>query len=130
MGDSLGNQNGDGDLKMYIFVNNDLHMTSGKISSQVGHIVHKIVDELVRNGYENFPPSVEYMNYMKWNKNCTKIVLKATEDQLKELLKLSNTRSFYDGNKTTQVPEGSLTVVGFFPCVNIDGINIDNYKLL
>ena len=116
-------------LKMYIFINNDLNMTSGKIASQTGHIVHLIVDELVRNGYEKFPVSNEYKNYMIWTRNCTKIVLKATTEQLMELMKLPNARSFTDSGPTTQVEQNSLTVVGFLPCNTMADI-IKDYKLL
>jgi peptidyl-tRNA hydrolase len=116
--------------KMYIFINSDLNMTAGKIASQASHITHQIVEELVRNGYEQFPPSEEYKTYMRWNKNCTKIVLRGTTEQLLELLKIPNSRGFYDNGQTTQGTANSLTVVGFFPCANIDGLDINKFKLL
>ena len=116
-------------IKMYIFINTDLDMTAGKIASQVGHIVHLIVDLLVRSGYESFPVSEEYKTYLKWNKNCTKIVLKATEKQLKELSKMKSARAFYDNGQTTQVEQNSLTVVGFFPG-SLDSDFVKDYKLL
>lgn len=115
--------------KMYIFVNSDLKMTSGKIASQTGHIVHLIVDELVRNGYEKFPTSNEYKTYMTWTRNCTKIVLKATTEQLLELMKLPNARAFTDTGPTTQVEQNSLTAIGFFPCNTMTDI-IKDYTLL
>lgn len=116
--------------KMYIFINSDLNMTTGKIASQASHITHRIVEELVRNGYEQFPPSKEYISYMKWNSNCTKIVLKGTAEQLSELLKLPNSTAFYDNGQTTQVESGSLTVVGFYPCNDMDMSIINKFKLL
>lgn len=115
--------------KMYILINSDLNMSAGKIASQACHITHMIVEELVRNGYEQFPPSNEYMTYMKWSKNCIKIVLKASNDQLLELSKNPMARSFYDGGNTTQVPVNSLTAVGFLPSADLDKL-IDEYKLL
>ena len=116
-------------LKMYIFINSDLGMSPGKIASQVGHIVHIIVDELVRNGYEIYPPTEEYMNYAIWSKNCTKIVLKATTSELNELKTLNNARYFIDSGQTTQIEPNSLTVVGFFPGYATDEF-VKKYKLL
>ncbi len=115
--------------KMYIFINSDLNMSAGKIASQASHITHRIIEELVRSGYEQFTISNEYLTFMKWNKNCTKIVLKATTEQLLELLQLPNSRGFYDNNNMTQVPSNSLTAIGFFPSNNMDNI-ISKYKLL
>lgn len=115
--------------KMYIFINSDLNMTSGKIASQACHITHQIVEELIRNGYEQFPPSPEYMTYMKWNKNCTKIILKASNNELLDLLKLPNSRAFYESGQTTQVPINSLTAIGFFPCSTMDYVT-HTFKLL
>jgi peptidyl-tRNA hydrolase len=121
-------------LKMYIFINSDLNMTTGKIASQVGHIVHMIIEELVRNGYEQYPISEEYLAFAKWNKNCIKIVLKATQQELLELLKLDSkndlrVRAWYDNGQTTQVLTGSLTGIGFFPSSTMDQL-ISGYKLL
>lgn len=115
--------------KMYIFVNSDLEMSIGKIASQCCHITHVIVDELVRDGYESFPASDEYKTYLLWNKHCTKVVLKATNSQLLELMKMKDARAFYDNGKTTQVESGSLTVVGFFPSSNLEDL-VKDYKLL
>lgn len=115
-------------LIMYIFVNKDLGMSAGKIASQVGHIVHKIVDEILNNAYENLISDENYLNYLKWNKDCIKIVLKASEDDLRELLKLKNAKYFID-SKSTQVEDNSLTVVGFPPCSNMYKI-AEKYYLL
>ena len=116
-------------LKMYIFINSDLQMCTGKISSQVGHIVHLIVDEVVRDGFLKRPMSDLYKNYMIWSKCCTKIVFKATTNQLEELIKLPNARSFTDSGQTTQNTQNSMTVVGFFPCNTMNDI-IKDYNLL
>ena len=114
------------DPKMYIFINSDLNMSPGKQASQVAHITHRIVEELVRNGYEQFPTTTEYMTFMKWNKNCTKIVLKATTEQLLELLQLPNSRGFYDNYHMMQ---NCLTAIGFFPSSDMDDF-VSKYKLL
>jgi peptidyl-tRNA hydrolase len=114
---------------MYIFVNQDLKMTAGKTASQVGHIVHIIVDELVRDSYESFPPSEKSKVYQVWSQCCTKIVLKACDDQLKELLKRADARPFYDSGRTTQGTNNSLTVVGLLPGKPQEAL-IKDFKLL
>lgn len=103
------------DYVMYIFVNSDLKMTSGKVASQVGHIVHSIVDECVRDGYESFPPTSKSIAYQSWNSCCTKIVLRATQEEMGEILKREDARPFYDSGRTTQGSNDALTVVGLLP---------------
>lgn len=114
------------DIKQYFFVNKDLNMTPGKVASQVGHASQFITEEIIRSGYEKRPPPESYFTYMIWKKNCIKIILSATAEQLIELQKMSEARSVVD-NGQTEVPNNSLTVVGFFPGAKIEGI--ENYKL-
>lgn len=99
---------------MYLIVNNDLNMGKGKIAAQVGHAVQAIVEEILRKGYESNPVPDCYYRYMKWKKHAAKIVLKATEKQLLELSSHPEARKVIDDGQT-QVPENSLTVLGFFP---------------
>jgi peptidyl-tRNA hydrolase len=115
--------------KMYIFINKNLNMTTGKMISQACHITHQIVDELVSDKYETFPPTEYVMTYMKWNNNCIKIILKGSEEQLLELLKLPMARGFYDSGNTTQGTKDCLTVVGFLPSSKLD-IDLTKFKLL
>jgi len=96
-------------------------MSKGKIGAQIGHIVQVIIEELIRNAYENPCLSEEYKMYMKWKRNDKMIILKATEEQLNELLKISIARKYIDYDK--------LTVVGFLPNNTIHEIAKD-YKLL
>ena len=117
------------DYVMYIFINTDLKMTPGKIASQVGHIVHVVVDECVRDSYESFPPSEKALAYQSWNSCCTKVVLKASEEELKILLLRSDSRPFYDSGRTTQVATDSLTAVGLLPC-HPDEELVRKFKLL
>ena len=116
-------------IVMYIFVNSDLQMTKGKTCSQVAHVTQQITEEIVRIGYEIYPTPGAYFTYMKWKFNCVKIILKATEKELTELLKRQDARPFYDSGQTTQVESGSLTVVGLIPCYEIDEFT-EKYKLL
>jgi peptidyl-tRNA hydrolase len=117
------------DIVMYIFVNSDLKMREGKSSGQVGHIVGQIVEEIVRAGYEESPIPNYYFDFMKWRIECTKIILRATYDQLLELSKMENARQFFD-----TVPGFAgiqLTTVGFFPSSNSKLAEIaKSYKLL
>lgn len=113
---------------MYIFVNKDLDMTKGKICSQVAHVTQLIVEEIIREGYEAYPPSESYIIYMKWKQQCTKIILKASEEELKELLKLKGARYIID-NGQTQVKPNSLTAIGFYPSSEMEGV-VKNFKLL
>ncbi len=98
---------------IYIFVNNDLKMSTGKVDSQVGHVVLKIVEHVLNN-----KKSQEYLRYQEWKKNGqTKIVLKANQNDLMELIKLPESKYIIDAGKT-QISPNSLTVVGFFPNIH------------
>lgn len=112
---------------MYIFVNSDLELTKGRACAQVGHVVMLLTDEIVRNGYESFPPSENYIKYMKWKNNCTKIVLRATTEQLNELKNKENARYFIDSGE--RLGNNCLTCVGFFPGTLSDEF-VKDYKLL
>lgn len=113
------------DPTMYIFINNDLKMGKGKIAAQVGHIVQAIVEEIIRDSYEVTPPPDYCFNYMRWKKKCTKIILRASEEELRNLIKIEESRSFYDNISDTDV----LTVVGFFPSSKLEQ-NFTKFKLL
>lgn len=114
---------------MYIFVNKDLNMGKGKIAAQVGHVVQLITEEIIRQGYENKPTPKSYFDYMQWKEHfAKKIVLKTSEDKLKELIKMKDARYIIDCG-FTQVAPNSLTVVGFYP--SNEFINdFKDYKLL
>jgi PTH2 family peptidyl-tRNA hydrolase len=113
---------------MYLVVNNDLNMTKGKTAAQVGHAVQGIVEEIIRKGYETSPVPECYYRYMKWKKHAAKIVLKGTQEQLLGLAEHPEARKVIDDGQT-QVPENSLTVVGFFPNDQL-GELMKEFKLL
>ena len=101
---------------MYIFINNDLKMSKGKIASQTGHVVQMIVEHVLNN-----KKSDEYQRYMIWKKNngYTKIILKATYNDLVNLMKQYQSESkFVIDEGRTEIEPGSLTCVGFFPNVH------------
>jgi len=105
---------------MYLFVNNDIKMGKGKTAGQVGHGVGIIVEELVNN------PDQEFIDWKETS--MKKIVLKATEKQLNELIKgKEETKSLLKSNCVqvrdaglTQIAGNSLTVIGFRPMYKKD----------
>jgi PTH2 family peptidyl-tRNA hydrolase len=119
-------------IVMYIFVNTDLKMGKGKIASQVGHVVGMIVEEIVRNSYDlrSDESKADYELYAKWKKcgGMAKIVLRATEDELRDIIKHNRCKYVIDAGKT-QIAPNSLTVVGFFPRDDLSE-KFEQYKLL
>jgi PTH2 family peptidyl-tRNA hydrolase len=110
----------DDDYVMYILINTDLKMEKGKIASQVGHVVGHITEEIMKGIIGGAPSSdkmEDYQHYTRWSKHghYKKIVLKATEAELKEFIATeTKCRYVIDAGKT-QIAPNSLTVVGFFP---------------
>ena len=101
---------------MYILVNDDLKMGKGKIAGQVGHVVGLITEKIIQDYYEsNKKPSDIYLRYLTWKRTgIAKIVLKATEEQIKTFIGEPETIYILDAGKT-QIAPNSLTVIGFFP---------------
>lgn len=110
---------------MYIFANADLDMVPGRLGAQVGHIVQKIIEELVRDQYETFPIPEHCVDYLRWKNSPTKIVLAATEPQLLELMNRPGARAFYDDCDQGE----QLTVVGFLPG-SIAKADTKSYRLI
>ena len=112
---------------MYIIVNDDLKMQKGKLCAQVGHIVCELVRIL-----EKTQPAA----YIEWYHNHQpKIVLKASEEQIRDMLDNKQTADFWCKHiidlGRTQVPSGSLTAIGFVPIKRSDAPQfIKDLKLL
>jgi len=106
----------------YIIINDDLHMKKGKIISQIVHITQKIIEEIIRDGYENFPLSDLYKKYMEWKKYDKTIILKGKQKDINELIKYKYSRHYIDNNK--------ITVVGLLPDNYENNELINNLKLL
>lgn len=115
-----------GKIVEYILVNKELNMSVGKIAGQVAH-VQTVIDnkifELVlseeileEDSMGSFAKEKELTNnYYDWfySGSQTKIILRAKE---KDLLKAIDMGAVYiRDNGLTEIPSGSLTVVGFFP---------------
>jgi PTH2 family peptidyl-tRNA hydrolase len=108
-------------LYMYILVNNDVKMGKGKIAGQVGHVVGLITEEIVQNYYvERTDSTIEaYNRYLSWKKKGhAKIILKATEEEIMSLIQKKECVYIKDAGKT-QIAPNTLTVVGFYPNVEL-----------
>ena len=112
---------------MYIFVNSDLNMNKGKTAAQACHVTSQIIENIIREAYEVSPPPQNYFTFMKWKRQCTKIILKATTSELLELMKLPGATHFIDSGD--RIPDNSLTAVGFPPSSDLEEL-VKNYKLL
>lgn len=110
------------EMKMYLFVNNDLKMGKGKIGGQVGHAVGRIVGKCIRDNNEEF---------IHWENSFEKkVVCKATYEELQKLKLMDKSVTILDMGKT-QIAPNSLTVVGFYPMYNKDiPTEFSSYKLL
>ncbi len=119
-----------GELYMYILVNDELKMSKGKIASQVGHVVGEITEQIIRKSYESVKGVPDcYIRYSKWKKNgAAKITLKATEEQIKLLMKESESVHIIDAGRT-QIAPNSLTVIGFYPSYDLKE-KFKDFKLL
>lgn len=112
---------------MYIFINDDLDMSKGQIIAQCCHITQIITEELVMKCYEEDPVSQVCIDYLKWKRNPTTVILKANTEQLNQLKAFPTAKHFIDsGNR---VINDSLTVVGFYPNSDLKDI-VKEYKLL
>jgi PTH2 family peptidyl-tRNA hydrolase len=94
---------------MYILINSDLGMGKGKIAAQVGHVVGMLTERMMQRDD----------SYITWKQTGhKKIVLKATQEELMQFMHDPTAEYILDAGRT-QIPENSLTVVGFLPsCKN------------
>ena len=91
---------------MYFVVNSDLikQMGTGKIAAQVAHAAIAVHNQMPKNN----------AHYHKWKREGQpKIVLKAPEKTLLELIDLYHGCCPINDAGLTRVDSGSLTVVGF-----------------
>lgn len=107
-------------------------MGCGKIASQVGHGVQAIVADCERAIASGTKISPRLLAYAGWSLSPTKVVLKASQEEMEELLASQEDEAFpvYDENATTQVPSGSFTVLAFYPRPTSEGDEFKTFKLL
>lgn len=115
-------------IKQYFVVNHDLGMGRGKVAGQVAHACCTITRELERDHMLHYPSPPHVLDYKTWLKEgMAKIVLRASAAELEEIAKLPGATSVRDQGRT-QIPAGSLTVVGFRPGPPMDAMRA--FKLL
>lgn len=117
-------------LYMYILVNDDLKMGKGKIAGQVGHVVGLMTEEIIRKSYETTRGVPDcYARYMVWKATGhAKVILKASQKQIEELLGEPETMYIRDAGRT-QIAPNSLTVLGFYPSADLKD-KFKDFKLL
>ena len=91
---------------MYIVVNTNLRLSTGKICSQVGHAVEGVVISCRGN-------KKRWQAYK--NSGCAKIVLKADQQTFDELLECSYKKFIVTDAGKTECLEGTITAIGFEP---------------
>lgn len=98
----------DSDYKMYVLINTDLKIGTGKKISQAAHAV-QAVTEVMCNSKKDLLKRYK-------TSGQTKIVLKATEQQMMELINVyeADLKYILDAGHT-QVAAGSLTALAFYP---------------
>jgi peptidyl-tRNA hydrolase len=113
---------------MYIFVNSELKMDKGKVASQVGHVVTKIVDKIVSEQYEKNEANQPYIDWKY--KHSKLVVLSASQKELSNLAKMDKCVVIQDAGRT-QVSKNSLTCIGFHPMYKKDvPSEFSRFKLL
>jgi len=106
---------------MYILVNMDLKMGKGKIAAQVAHSACKVVEDIIRYDvatYMDMTIREPYLDtFQVWLKNSyAKVVLKSNEKQMLRLIEEHKRYIYFTRDAgRTQIPEGSLTTMAFYP---------------
>ena len=100
---------------MYVLVNSDLHMSAGKIASQVAHVAEKIAEKTTIALYEDETTAFVQKAYMIYTKNGRKkVILNGTQKDLESFMNDTDATYEIDPGRT-EIPENSLTAVAFFP---------------
>lgn len=95
------------ELIMYILVNKDIPMSSGKTSAQVAHCAINYMEQLFMYGV------YDYLTYRAWKmRGQKKIVLQASQSFLEELEKSNKfSKLAIRDNGLTEIPPNSLTAI-------------------
>lgn len=106
-------------MTFYIFVNNDINMSTGKTMAQVSHITQVVVDKIISDFYEEAHEDIPqyYIDYMEWKKYDKTVVLKANDEQIRNLLTMDGIMCYEDN--------GILTTLAFLPS---DKHSFDEYE--
>lgn len=104
------------EIVQYFVVNKELNMSPGKIAAQVAHVATISTSEIMNPMSKNVIYGVWFYPWL--NGNQKKIILKGKQ---KDLEKLIGEGFFYiKDNGLTEIPPGSLTVVGLPPMLKTD----------
>ena len=107
------------DLKMVFLVRQDLKMGAGKIAAQVAHAAIGLYDDILEG--ENIYQKTALNNWFNYGQK--KVVLKVNDlnmmlEVVKKCKKLKLQYCLISDAGHTQIPEGSITVLGIGPDVS------------
>ena len=107
------------DLKMVFLVRQDLKMGAGKIAAQVAHAAIGLYDDILEG--ENIYQKTALNNWLNYGQK--KVVLKVNDlnmmlEVVKKCKKLKLQYCLISDAGHTQIPEGSITVLGIGPDVS------------
>jgi peptidyl-tRNA hydrolase len=104
------------ELVQYFVVNKELEMSAGKMAAQVAHVATLSVTDIMNpTGRFNI---YQYCFYQWMSNGQKKIILKGKQKDLEKLI--SEGFYFIRDNGLTEIPTGSLTVVGLPPMKKSD----------
>ncbi len=104
------------ELTTYFLVNADLNMKGGKLASQVSHATRELMKYIYDEMFISVGKTSDVCErYYEWSANGSKtIILKVPFDKLKQFEGEPESVTIHDAGRT-QIPENSLTVIGFAP---------------
>ena len=107
------------DLKMVFLVRQDLKMGAGKIAAQVAHAAIGLYDDILEG--ENIYQKTSLNNWFNYGQK--KVVLKVNDlnmmlEVVKKCKKLKLQYCLISDAEHTQIPEGSITVLGIGPDIS------------
>lgn len=100
------------ELVMYIILNKDLHMSTGKAAAQAGHVVVNYMEALYNGTQDSHEQLAAHQHWL--SNSQPKIVLQAHQNQMQKLLQLSGAYHIIDEGRT-EIPADSLTAICFKP---------------
>jgi PTH2 family peptidyl-tRNA hydrolase len=120
--DELYEELKDDELVQYFVVNSELNMSSGKIAAQVAHVSTNITHDVstsltyyLDRELLTADFTIEVLDsWRKWfENNQPKIILRGKQKEMEKLIEQG--WYYIRDNGRTEIPEGSLTVVGCVP---------------
>ena len=93
-------------MKIYVVINSDLKLSTGKLCAQVGHAIQDLVISCRGN-------KKRWTAYK--NSGSAKIILKADQETFDEIVAFSFRKVLIKDAGKTECPEGTVTAIGFAP---------------